>query len=370
MALDWNAVAFYDLEPFLTLPSAKVIQIATQSAESMAVIPLTPPAPNSSFSLQFYGPPVQCSLANRTQQAVFDYYASVIGYSPALTTTQRSLEIGNITITDQNATDVQFGAPAMVLLSAFAPYGGPQGWLFGTANTQSVDQFNNWDVDLPWDDLGGTADDPEYDDVVQQLWVQTSTDAYICLLGNASYNVDLGFVDGVQTTINSSTSGFEPILISRLGGEGVGQSITPGPYEREGPTGFEYSYMAVWEAFTSMISGNITMSLTYSLSNSTNSNMSLFDSSSRALLNGLSACDDIVHSFWDENPIGIGPNGVVLLNSTEFAHKESVFHYNLNISNRLFEKPSWMCRNRTLINAIEDLANNITISMLSSADLR
>ena len=98
--------------------------------------------------------------------------------------------------------------------------------------------------------------------------------------------------------------------------------------------------------------------------------MSLFDSSSRALLNGLSACDDIVHSFWDENPIGIGPNGVVLLNSTEFAHKESVFHYNLNISNRLFEKPSWMCRNRTLINAIEDLANNITISMLSSADLR
>ena len=40
-----------------------------------------------------------------------------------------------------------------------------------------------------------------------------------------------------------------------------------------------------------------------------------------------------------------------------------------NISNNLFTKPSWMCRNESLLRAIEDLANNVTISMLSSASL-
>lgn len=40
-----------------------------------------------------------------------------------------------------------------------------------------------------------------------------------------------------------------------------------------------------------------------------------------------------------------------------------------NISNNLFTKPPWMCRNQTLLKAIEDLANNITISMLSSPGL-
>lgn len=40
-----------------------------------------------------------------------------------------------------------------------------------------------------------------------------------------------------------------------------------------------------------------------------------------------------------------------------------------SISNDLFTKPAWMCRNQTLLKAIEDLANNITISMLSSASL-
>ena len=40
-----------------------------------------------------------------------------------------------------------------------------------------------------------------------------------------------------------------------------------------------------------------------------------------------------------------------------------------NISNNLFTKPPWMCRNQTLLKAIEDLANNITISMLSSPNL-
>ena len=40
-----------------------------------------------------------------------------------------------------------------------------------------------------------------------------------------------------------------------------------------------------------------------------------------------------------------------------------------NLSNDLFTKPAWICRNQTFLRAIEDLANNITISMLSSASL-
>jgi hypothetical protein len=55
---------------------------------------------------------------------------------------------------------------------------------------------------------------------------------------------------------------------------------------------------------------------------------------------GLIACDDIAHNYW--------------YRTYGFANN--------------FPSEPWMCRNRTLDRAIEDLANNITISMLSSAN--
>jgi hypothetical protein len=60
-------------------------------------------------------------------------------------------------------------------------------------------------------------------------------------------------------------------------------------------------------------------------------------------LTGLIACDKFKRDAWYE-----------------------LFHTPLNATN--FPEEPWMCRNRTLARGFEDLANNLTISMLSSAN--
>lgn len=367
MSFDWNLPSFYDAEAFTTLPSANVIEIANEAAENMIVLPLTPPGPNSSFSLQFYGPSVQCSAANTSQQAVFDYYQNTL--ARALIYTKQTYEEGNFTSDTQNQNAPAAGFPVMLVLSAFAPYEGIQGWLVGNRNPTSVDALNNWNIDLPWGSLGGTGDDPDetpnnpnYPSVVQQLWVQTTDQSFVCMMGNASYNVDFGFVDGVQTMIQYTTSDFQPLSMARLGGDG--NPDEPGPYEVNHQTGFEYTYMSVFMAFTSLISGNVSTTITAGYGPDQTSNATLFDSSSRALLNGLSVCDDFLNNYWTENPIGWNYSSPAPYNKSEQTNDT-----NLNVLNNLFEKPAWMCRNRTLMRAVEDLANNITISMLSSSNL-
>jgi hypothetical protein len=375
-SLDWNSPAFFDVQPFYSLPSSKVVGIATQSALGLDVIPLTPPAPNSSFSLQFYGPSVRCSPPNSTQQKILDYYVSSLTRAtqrqdPMII--QRTLKLGLANNSQPNSSNPRIADLSMLVLSAFAPYAGIQGWLYGITDADSVDQFNNWNVDLPWDmeELGYTVDSYLYDDVVQQLYVQTSTGGFVCLMGNASYDVNFDFVDGIQSLVRHTTSDFEPIVVMRSGGGGSGSAmqngILPGPYNGTSHTAFELSYMAVWEAFTSMISGNISMGYFGLMDQSlkgTGFNLTLRDISSRVLLSGLSACDEIAHNYWDGFPVALEKpeeSPAVFFNSIEKAKS--------NISNQFFDKPAWMCRNRTLANAIEDLAANITISMLSSSNL-
>jgi hypothetical protein len=40
--LDWNLTAFYDIQPFYTVPTARVVKTATQAAQNTAIVPLTP----------------------------------------------------------------------------------------------------------------------------------------------------------------------------------------------------------------------------------------------------------------------------------------------------------------------------------------
>jgi hypothetical protein len=282
---------------------------------------------------------------------------------------QQTLDQGLFNQSQTNTSALQIQDVQMVVLSAFAPYAGIQGWMYGITPTDSVDQFNNWDVDLPWDavpDLGGRNDEMIVDDIIQQLWIQTSTAGYVCPMGNASYDVKFDFVDGIQSMVQYNTSGFIPMEVMRLGGGGGSSAIlddlTPGPYMRKGHTTFELSYMAVWEAFTSLVSGNITMRYFAALGDK-NKNLTLWDSSSRALLNGLSACDDITQNSWDDLPTTLNSSVDAPITLLDFSQAET------NISNHFFANPADLCRNRTLIKAIEDLAGNITISMLSSSNL-
>lgn len=104
LSLDWNSLGFVNLhvkdsglfQEDNALPSSEVLRIATLSAESMAVIPPLPPAPNSSFNLQFFGPTVQCSIANSSQQPIFDYYSNALANNTVPTFTKSLFESGKV----------------------------------------------------------------------------------------------------------------------------------------------------------------------------------------------------------------------------------------------------------------------------------
>ncbi|KUJ06311.1 uncharacterized protein LY89DRAFT_633084 [Mollisia scopiformis] len=365
---NWNSAAFFN-NFTLVEPSFRIMAMATQVADSMAITPLTPPQPNSSFTLNFYGPSLQCSAANSTQQPAFDYYTNAIGAGANSngqypTLTKSTFENGNLTL---NFTGEQAG-PYMAVLSAFAPYEGSQGWFRGdTSNTltyspissSQTDQYNNWDVDFPFNDVDF---EPQYTHT-QQLWLLTSTDQYVCILGNASYTAELEFTNGVQTKVAYTTNDFVPIYMNEP--EGIGATTLPAD---------TLSYMSLFIALTSLISGNVTLGTTppyNTLPGSTSVNMQIWDSSSRSLMTGLSACDDFTNNFFINNPIAIGGN--------ESTARETPVFWNSSLNDRhdlplvgaqdLFNKPDWMCRNRSIALAVEDLAGNITMSMLSSSDL-
>jgi hypothetical protein len=61
----------------------------------------------------------------------------------------------------------------------------------------------------------------------RQLWVQTSNESLVCILGNASYDVDFEFVNGVQTTARSVTTDFEPLWLPAFGTNDLGEYWFP-----------------------------------------------------------------------------------------------------------------------------------------------
>jgi hypothetical protein len=71
--LDWTSPGWIDAENNMR-PANSIFEAATQAAIDTTIVPITPPALNSSYRLQFYGPSLQCNAANSTQQTVFDNY--------------------------------------------------------------------------------------------------------------------------------------------------------------------------------------------------------------------------------------------------------------------------------------------------------
>ena len=357
ISLNWNSTAWTE-DTFNVIPSSLVLDIAAQTAEGMTIVPLTAPELNSSYALQFYGPYIQCEVSNSSQAPVLEYYVDALA--------EAFIYIEDTWESQKSKTYNQTVAPVMMVASIFDPFLGLGGWLNYTEGYDvgdpgnniglgTPDTFNNWPVNLPFDFLKNSGfPDPEINStmVSHQLWVQTANESLVCTLGNASFNIGFEFVDGAQTITQGSIGDFQPLFVPR----------SPPPYSSIVSTK-DIAYMSVYVAISNMLSGNVSTELlpnTTGINGLNISRVAFFDTSSRILLTGLSACDDFVDNFWTHNPI--------------------YWDYDDNLEGPIskwpgafidnhFEKPSWMCRNRTLMRAIEDLATNITISMLSSSIL-
>jgi hypothetical protein len=228
-------------------------------------------------------------------------------------------------------------------------------------------------VDLPQEFNTSFLNSPTSAITPLQLWVQTANESIVCTLMNSSYEINFEYSAGTQTITPGNVSYLEPLYV----GSDV-ESLVFDPLDH-------YAYLAVFVATTNMLSGNVTTTISdiqrdgfggADLRTGFNTTR-LYDSSSRILLTGLTACEDFTNNFWTENPISSyhGFNNTiypVFTNESNLWETNYYYIRNLprnNYTNDLFTQPAWMCRNRTLMRAIEDLSQNITISMLSSAEL-
>ena len=412
-----GGVSDYELDYGLwTKPTPLILGLASQVTQSMDILPINVAEPNSSFSMEIRGPYLQCGEPNSPQQAVFAYY-------------QKNLSQADIlTASTWNTTESSYGHEYMSIFSAFVPWLGRNGWtshasqiLDENPNTSAPDTYNNWNVAIPPGysigyqinatqqnakrqateaDSSSTrantgtvaaaasssADSSETDSTItltqiatkiatssaksvsptsvsskstgistqiisfqvvpQQMFVQTVDSSIICTLGNATRDVHFNFTNSKQDIWYGPLKDFEPLFVPQSGFMGA-PNATP-PFDA-------HTYMAVFVSLTNMLSGNVTTELQTVEPRS----IQMIDQSSRVLLTGLSACEEFTSNSFSKAPIWA--------NLTSELDKPEVYHG--AFTDDLFEKPEWMCRNRTLARAIEDLATNITISMMSQAQL-
>jgi hypothetical protein len=315
--------------------SMEVISVATRAAEEMRILDTAAPASNSSYELSIRGPYMRCDEANATQIPVFENYKNAAVINRMMTTdTEESIS------PNMSHSNPYFG----IVLSVFDPFIGNDGW----SSQRAGGTLGSWASFLPTGfgnssgyipaGLQGYAfckDNRTYSHCQmfpRQLWVATANDSFVCTLGNATRTARFNFVDGEQTVTYGDLHNFEPIFVPR---DGYLQSSLNSSHL---PINFEvYSYMAVYLSFAEMLIGNVTLVL----GNATQVTPQIYHGS-KVLLTGLQACGEFSDSYW-------------------------VQKYPSNAY--LFNEPEYMCRNRTLARAIEDLSANITISMMASSNL-
>jgi len=203
------------------------------------------------------------------------------------------------------------------------------------------------------------------------LWVQTSNESFVCLLGSATYTVEYEFQDGLQSSVQKMTADFEPLWAP------ANPKLTTASGIFGNRTDMVYSYMAVFTALTKMLTGNWTTTCSIAEGNM---NSGIFQT-------GLIACDDFEQSWWNSHCLlpakSVNETNVIYLEgpaalcgSANVALQYQDQNSSCNATNTvnqgfytLDEKPSYYCRRRSLMRAIEDLAQNVTLNMLTLPEL-
>jgi hypothetical protein len=361
--LDWDLDTWNEQMVFGLPPSPIVQKLATESAQEADILKFVPPADNSSYTLDVRGPYLKCDEVNSTQISVLEYFQKRLISDPSTQTPKVTNSTFPLALeefqtrpyTEINPQDPppSVGFPNLhgVIMVAFDPILG-EGWeQLSPISGSNIEPFNTWQVDLPtnFENLTGysipcpfrppnatsTSIPPTCRMSPLQLWILTSQASMICTLGNGSRTAHFDFEEGKQTISYEPVQDFNPVFI--LSPQTLAlQRENWTALDTSSPNHQTHSYMSVYLSLVNMLSGNVTMWMPWA----TNVAPFLTDKS-YILQTGLDACDDITGNIWSQN-YTTGP---------------------------LFHKPSYMCRNRTLARAIEDLSANITISMMTSSEL-
>lgn len=248
-------------------PTPEVTRVLAASLTSMAVLPFTAPFPNSSYSLDFYGPSFQCQ---NLSDAVIN---NTLDTGDAATLQ----EAWDLTM-DELFPENQFG----VLYIGAMPDSFMEDHLFVNLNGAGTGGLN-----------------------------------YSCHFWNTSYTVDFVFRDGVQSTEILKSEPLNPLDIASNK-----QLANYGPGE-----------MQAWSMFKALIA-------TLSAEVRWGSTGSLLGVDTNIVNSALAACPEL-----KEGTLATGLTTDIWFNSS-------------------------LCRAGSVPGAIEDLSQNLTLSALSSAQLR
>ncbi|TGO51653.1 hypothetical protein BOTNAR_0349g00110 [Botryotinia narcissicola] len=303
--------------------------IAINTASNINVLGLSRQVSGSewSYTLQFYGPSIKCNEPNDTQQAIFNNITKYYEQNNVFTYDDKNDNRIN--------TSFGIGSGKIVYTSWSSWYAG------GTPNAGFIP---------PLLKLHGSY--------YPQLWIQTSTSALVCTSVNATFNIAVSYIDGVQYVTQQSieTIGHYDLSYMDVGDIESGPTIT----DSNGvtvATATGGSAKVLWNqyiphmyALGAILGGNITLR-DVTLGSSQNEQYNGYGTTN-ILGTGLMACEEIASTpFKNESSYLIG-------------NPSSTFTNTFSSTTR-----PWLCRNKTLARGIEDLANNITISYLSSPDL-
>jgi hypothetical protein len=303
----------YDSQP--GDPSSLVLKTASETAQLGEILPLFTPATNSSYGIRFFGPTLQCGPPDEPQRLAFETYTNRSMYERAIFTLS---EVNSSYWTDY-ITKINDGVavnwPAWWVYSAFSPN------LF-RGNTNLNGKYSTWDVDL------GYALTELMDPGTQQLWVQLLGSSFVCQLVNSSFTIMVDHVQGSQRVVQREIEWLNNFHIS--------------DNEDSSKRAEDGAYIATFTALASILNGNVSFS----------TDGEVVDHSSQILQTKLLACPELDLTALE-----------LRINQTEFEMAQ-ITNFSAYDS-----AENWQCPNDSLERAIEDLANNVTISMLSSTYL-
>lgn len=335
-SINWASKGIADVVDYIGFPSYDTLQLASKAAFYMSVVPSgSPPGTNVSFHRQFYGPSVQCAPANTSDNAFFQTYKSMLWNDTTTIATRADFETKNYKwkyyheakkdtwvteninyTTGENTDRPTNWYPLMNIFTAVSPLSGERYW----ANTNDDesdpsrnDQYNNWSppVSLKYVSwlnaqyaYGFNASKVTQNGtswVAQRIYIQSSSEQLVCILGNASFDVDFQYVDGVQTLAAYTISDWKPFWVPLYARYlmGIRDKVTNKLLDPEHFRAVQ-SYMGVYTAFTSLLNGNVTTTLSatrrYDTDNqqwSFDGNVTVSEGTSKLLQHGLSACEGI-----------------------------------------------------------------------------